>query len=75
MWNEQLSLEVAEKLKKKWNCLIIFGGQACPHIPIEYFKKYKFIDVAVRAEGEDAFNDILLGYINKKDFSKIANVF
>ena len=50
MWNEQLSLEVAEKLKKKYNCLIIFGGPSCPHIPIEYFKKYKFIDVAVRAE-------------------------
>jgi putative methyltransferase len=26
MWNEQLSLKVAKKLKEKWNTLIIFGG-------------------------------------------------
>ena len=49
--------------------------QAVLIYPIEYFKKYKFIDVAVRAEGEDAFNDILTNYINKKDFSKIAKRF
>ena len=75
MWNEQLSLKVAKILKKKFNTLIIFGGSSCPHYPTEYFEKYPFIDIAIRAEGEDAFNDVLLRYLNeKKDFSKIANV-
>ena len=75
MWNEQLSLRVAKILKKKFNTLIIFGGPSCPHYPTEYFKKYSFIDVAIRAEGEDAFNELLLRYLkNKNDFSKIPNV-
>lgn len=74
MWNEQLSLEVAKKIKKKWNPLIIFGGPSCPHNPTEYFKKYDFIDIAVRAEGEDAFNDILLKYLNGSNFENIPNV-
>jgi radical SAM superfamily enzyme YgiQ (UPF0313 family) len=74
MWNEQLSLEVAEKLKKQFNTFIIFGGPSCPHIPIEYFKKYKFIDVAVRAEGEDAFNAILTKYLSNNGYDGIPNV-
>lgn len=74
MWNEQLSLEVAKKIKKLWNPLIIFGGPSCPHNPTEYFKKYEFIDIAVRAEGEDAFNEILTKYLNRESFDDIPNV-
>jgi len=74
MWNEQLSLKVAAQLKKKWNTLIVFGGASTPHNPTEYFKKYSFIDIAVRAEGEEAFNEILLGYLNNKNFEGIPNV-
>ena len=75
MWNEQLSLKVAKILKEKFNTLIIFGGASCPHDPREYFKKYPFIDIAIRAEGEDAFNELLLRYLEgKNDFSKIPNV-
>ena len=74
-WNEQLSLKVAKILKQKYNTLIIFGGASTPHIPIEYFNKYLFIDIAIRAEGEDAFNEILLRYLEgKNDYSKIPNV-
>ena len=39
MWNEQLSLKVADQLKKKWNTLIVFGGASTPHNPTDYFKK------------------------------------
>ena len=75
MWNEQLSLKIAKILKEKFNTLIIFGGASCPHYPVEYFEKYPFIDIAIRAEGEDAFNEVLLRYLSdKKDFSKITNV-
>ena len=56
MWNEKLSLHIAQEIKKRWPpCLIVFGGSQCPHKPIEYFKKYDFIDLAVRTEGEEAF--------------------
>lgn len=74
MWNEQLSLEVAKKIKEKWDPLIIFGGPSCPHNPTEYFKKHKFIDIAVRAEGEDAFNEILIKHLNGQSFEDIPNV-
>jgi len=75
MWNEQLSLKIAKILKEKYNTLIIFGGASCPHQPTEYFKKNLFIDIAIRAEGEDAFNRVLLNYLeNKENFLKIPNV-
>ena len=74
MWNEQLSLAVAKLLKEKWNPLIIFGGPSCPHNPTEYFKEHDFIDIAVREEGEDAFNEILKSYHHKTTYDDIANV-
>jgi len=74
MWNERLSLKVAKKIKKKWNPIIIFGGPSCPHNPTEYFKKHDFIDIAVRAEGEDAFNEILLKILKKESYDDIPNV-
>ena len=59
MWNEQLSLAVAKEIKKTYpNCLIVFGGAQCPHEPTTYMVKYKFIDVCVRAEGEEAFFEL-----------------
>ena len=75
IWNEQLSLKIAKYLKEKYNCLIVFGGPSCPHNPTEYFKKNDFIDVAIRSEGEDAFNEILLNYLSgNESFSEIPNV-
>ena len=59
MWNEQLSLAVAKEIKKTYpNCLIVFGGAHCPHEPTNYMVKHKFIDVCVRAEGEEAFFEL-----------------
>ena len=70
-----MSLKLASYLKEKYNCLIVFGGPSCPHNPTEYFEKYKFIDVAIRSEGEDAFNGILQNYLMGKDnFPEIPNV-
>ena len=41
MWNEQLSLEIAAEVKRKYpDCTIIFGGAQPPHRPVEYFKKF-----------------------------------
>ena len=76
MWNEKLSLHIAQEIKKRWpTCLIIFGGSQCPHKPIEYLKKYDFIDLAIRAEGEEAFKELLLRYLESKhDFSNIPNL-
>ena len=64
----------SQNLKKEID-ILFFGGASTPHIPIEYFNKYLFIDIAIRAEGEDAFNEILLRNLEgKNDYSKIPNV-
>ncbi len=75
MWNEQLNLHIAEKVKQRYqNCLIIFGGAHVPFDPENYFKKYPFIDVAVRGEGEKTFSDILLRAIDSNDFTGIPGI-
>ena len=56
------------------NCLIIFGGPQVPQKPADYFKKFPFIDVAVRGEGEEAFSEVLERHLTSKDFSGIAGI-
>jgi putative methyltransferase len=75
MWNEQLNLKVAAEVKDKYpDCLIVFGGPSVPHHPQDYFEQYRFIDVAVRSEGEGAFSDILTRFLDSRDFSGIPGV-
>jgi putative methyltransferase len=75
MWNEQLNLKVAKKVKKNWpNCLVVFGGPQVPHLPAEYFKKYDFIDVTVRGEGEEPFSAILEQNLNSGEFYDIPSI-
>ena len=75
MWNEQLNLKVAAEVKQLYpQCLVVFGGAQVPQWPEEYFKRYPFIDVAVRGEGEEAFRDILTRFLNSRDFSGIAGI-
>lgn len=75
MWNEQLNLKVAEAVKNRWPaCLVVFGGPQVPQHPQDYFKKHPFIDVAVRAEGEEAFSNILLRNLESRNFDGLTGV-
>ena len=75
MWNERLSLAVARRVKERWpDCLIVFGGPQCPHNPKEYTTEHRFIDVTVRAEGEEAFAEILRRNLTGRNFADIPNV-
>ena len=75
MWNEQLNLKIASEVKRRWpNCLIVFGGPQVPHKSDVYFKKFPFIDVTVRGDGEEAFADILIRFLREFDFSGIAGI-
>ena len=75
MWNERLVMTVAQEVKRRWpECLIVMGGLHVPHNPQEFFASRPFLDVAVRAEGEEAFSDILERYTESRDFSEIPNV-
>ena len=75
MWNEQLNLVVAAEVKRRWpDCLIVFGGPHVPQHPQEYFKQYPFVDVAVRAEGEEAMSKILLRNLESRNFEGLTGV-
>jgi radical SAM superfamily enzyme YgiQ (UPF0313 family) len=60
VWNWELSLAVAKRIKRAYpECLIIFGG---PHVPNQaqgFFRKYPAVDVLVHGEGEETFTEIL----------------
>lgn len=75
MWNEQLNLFIAAEVKRRWpNCLIVVGGPQVPQKPQEYFKQHPFIDVAIRAEGEEPFSKVLARNLESRNFEGIASV-
>ncbi len=76
MWNEQVNLAVASEIKRKFPlCLIIFGGYSVPPNAVPYMEQHKFVDICVRAEGEEAFKDILLRKLEEDyDYSGISDV-
>lgn len=79
MWNEQLNYHIASEVKRRYpNCLIVFGGPNVPmppqHSVVEWMARYPFVDVSVRAQGEDPFVDILRRYLTSSDFSDIPGV-
>ena len=75
MWNERLAHTVASEVKRRWpRCLIVMGGPQVPQSPHEYFLLHPWLDVAVRAEGEEAFAHILERNLESRDFSGIANL-
>ena len=74
VWNFQISLKIAENLKKKDPAVrIVFGG---PHVPDngteEFLKKYPFIDIACHGEGEAVFTTLLENI--KSDWSQIPSI-
>ncbi len=75
MWNEQLNHIVSKEIKTRWpKCLIVFGGPQVPHHPLEYMEERPWIDVCVRAEGEQTFTEILERFVESSDFSGIPGV-
>jgi radical SAM superfamily enzyme YgiQ (UPF0313 family) len=60
VWNEQISLTCARRLKERNpGVLIIFGGPQVPDQPESFLRANPFIDVAVHNEGERTFLQLL----------------
>lgn len=75
VWNEQLNLAVAAEVSQRWpGCLIIFGGLQVPDDATDYLRRYPFIDVAIRREGEAAFAEVLRRHVDGDDFRGIPQV-
>lgn len=74
VWNYEFNKAIAKMVKEKYpECKIIFGGHHVRdgHSQLE---KYKFIDVLIHGEGEEAFRDVLLSFIGKKELSDVKNI-
>ena len=79
MWNAQLNYHIAAEVKRRWpECLIVFGGPNVPmppqHSVVDWMQEHRFIDVGVRAEGEESFADILSRLLESRDFRDIPGV-
>jgi len=73
-WNWELSLKLAEEVKKNNpNCLIIMGGPQIPNEISNFFELHSFIDVVVHGEGEITFSEILKKY-SPIDFNTLKNI-
>jgi len=60
VWNANISLEAARRLKAINNdMLIMFGGPQVPDKPEDFLRRYPFIDLVVHNEGEQTFLDLL----------------
>lgn len=74
VWNAQISLEIARRLKlRRPDMLIIFGGPHVPDQPEEFLRAHPFIDVAVHNEGEKIFLRLLEMYPSR-DWASVAGV-
>ena len=78
VWNEKISLKIAEELKKiDPNKLIIFGGPSVPdnidNKTEEFLTNNKFIDICVHQEGERT-NTMLIENFPSKKYDDIPNI-
>ena len=78
VWNEQISLAIAKKLKElDKKKLIVFGGPSVPDNKFgrskEYLRKHDFIDVLIHQEGERSILQLLESFPNN-NFKEIPNI-
>ena len=61
VWNKNYNYELAKLLKrKKPEILTIFGGPEIPITDKEIFKKYPFMNVVIKGEGEITLKNLLI---------------
>ena len=60
IWNKNYNYALAKQLKEiNPACIIIFGGPEVPITKHDIFKRYPFMDIVVKGEGEITFKNIL----------------
>lgn len=74
VWNAQISLEIARRLKaRRPEILIVFGGPHVPDQPEEFLRANPSIDVAIHNEGEKIFLRLLEMYPSR-DWAGVSSV-
>lgn len=60
VWNANISLEAARRLKQQnADVVIVFGGPQVPDKPEQFLRQHPFIDIVVHNEGERTFLELL----------------
>ena len=74
IWNLEITLKVAQMLKKaKPEAVITFGGPECSYCPEEIFEKHSFVDYILRGEGE-VITGLLIDALEKGEAVNIKGV-
>jgi radical SAM superfamily enzyme YgiQ (UPF0313 family) len=74
VWNSQISLEAARRLKRnRPDLLVVFGGPHVPDHAEDFLRANPFIDIVVHNEGERTFTEILDRFPSR-DWSGIRGV-
>ena len=60
IWNVEITLKVAQMLKKaKPHCTIVAGGPECSYCAEDFLNKYPFVDYVVMGEGEEVTGKLI----------------
>ena len=78
LWNINLSLEVAKKIRKEFpNALIVVGGPAVPkdeNLIEDFFEKNTAVDVVCLEEGENVFVSLCRAYSTEEGIYNIPGI-
>ena len=75
VWNKNYNYALATKLKEiNPECIIMFGGPELPITKKDIFKRYPFIDIVVKGEGEITFKSVLEGMVDETDPTTIEGI-
>jgi len=75
IWNKNYNYTLAKRLKENNpNCFIIFGGPELPITKRDMFKRYPFIDVVVKGEGEITFKNLLEHLADGTPFENVTGL-
>lgn len=74
LWNRNISLKIAEEVKKnKPETVIVFGGPQVPNRVENFLRQYNFIDITCHGEGEIPFLNILKNY-STRDWKDVPSI-
>jgi radical SAM superfamily enzyme YgiQ (UPF0313 family) len=74
VWNANISLEAARRLKaQRPEIVIVFGGPQVPDKPEAFLRAHPFIDIVAHNEGERTFLE-LLERLPQRDWAGLAGV-
>lgn len=75
LWNTNLSLAVAKKVKtENPDCTVIIGGPNAPNDALEFMQNNPYVDVVCHGEGEKTFLELLETYLYTNDVSSVLGI-